>query len=208
MLSLPEILRLVREGSDDVLVDRLLADGPSLPLAARLRLTAPQAVRAVALGLGLGRFCELTARPTVAAARLACSLIDGQRVDGSFGSVAATAGALHGLAAFAVQAERSGAADPVVPRVSGAIDRGLHALYVAQQWGGWGGLVGDPVDAALVLWLVGDVPAAAVRLDIGRLARSLAEAEAASGSEGVVVSRILSQRGVAGAAKVFGRHAA
>lgn len=163
MITAHRIERLLDAGFHDRLLTEVLQNGRELPLAARLRLSAPEALVPAAAGLALQRLSELTHRPGRTAREHALALVGMQDASGGFGSPAATAAAVAGLLAVIGQcAARPGVATPeFVQRLDRAVDLGLHALFQTQRAGGdeeCPGLLGDAMDSALGLWLLGEAP--------------------------------------------------
>jgi len=158
MLALPRIAKLSNARDDDRLLNDILHNGRPVPLSARIRLSAPETVRATALGLALRRIAELTYRPVDEAAAIATALLEEQRPDGSFGSIAATAAAVAGLSAFIDQhrplriaGERPEAR--AIGSAEGALAAALGWFDAAASSAAPGGLLGDGLDSALVAWL-------------------------------------------------------
>ena len=111
MISLHRIVRLACTPSADgsnaaLLLDEILASTRPLPLAARLRLEADETLPAVAIGLGLSRFIDLTFAHSQHTVELAERLMAHQNEAGSFGSVSASAVASSALLSAAHQFER------------------------------------------------------------------------------------------------------
>jgi len=111
MISLHRIVRLACNPAADgsnaaLLLDEILASTRPLPLAARLRLQAEQTLPAVAIGLGLSRFIDLTFAHSPHTEELADRLLAHQNEAGSFGSISATAVAASALLSAGHQFER------------------------------------------------------------------------------------------------------
>lgn len=193
MITAHRIGRLLDAGAHDRLLVEVLRNGREAPLAARLRLSAVDALGPVATGLALRRLAELTHRPCRAAQEHAAALLDAQESDGRFGPLAATIAALCGLLALSRQCDaRPGVAAPdFVQRLDRAVDLGLHVLFDAQRAGGAeeaAGLVGDAMDSALLLWLLGDEP----RLREAVRVRDLVEAiRTSSGADDPQIGAVL-----------------
>lgn len=178
MLALPRIAKLSIAGDHDRLLNDILHNGRPVPLAARIRLSAPETLRPAALGLALRRIAELTYRPFDDAAPIATALLEEQRPDGSFGSITATAAAVAGLSAFVDQhrplriaSERPDA------RAVGAAEAGLMAalnwLDMLTAGARPGGLIGDRLDSALIAWLFQSDPRLAGWRGFGPLLRAI-----------------------------------
>jgi len=158
MLALPRIAKLSLAGDHDRLLNDILHNGRPVPLAARIRLSASEAVRPAALGLALRRIAELTYRPVDEAAAIVTALLEEQRPDGSFGSIAATAAAVAGLSAFIDQHRPLRIASDRPDAF--AIGSAEAALASALTWLDALGadaradrLIGDRLDSALIAWL-------------------------------------------------------
>ena len=164
MISLHQIEQLLRAGSYDRLVDRVLANRRSVAGTLAARLHEPDARAPAACGLALQRCCELSYGPTAIAGVLASRLLAQQDDDGLFGgSFAAAAVALRGLSDYAQQHREIGEA--VDEPTAAAITRGMEALRRAQADDC---VLDTDVEAwAIVRWQLGDQPAfrPAVRLD-------------------------------------------
>lgn len=194
MLNLPRLARLAETGEFDRLINDVARNGRPLPLGVRLRLSEAGSLPAAALGLALQRVVQLTYRPNHVSCLLVRLLLAQRDQAGAFGGHASTAVALAALFAFADQvATLPGGRDPAAAGPSAPIDPALHteihraiagalhALHAAQNPGvvggvaarrgglfqSSGGLIGDELDSAIVLWQLGLEPrfAAAVRLE-------------------------------------------
>lgn len=171
MISIPKIIRLVAAGQDERLLDEVVRNGRSMPLAVRMRLSEPGVLPAAAAGLALQRVCELTYRPTEASIALMRRVLDRQQLgaaEGSFGSVAGTAIALAGLLGVVHQFDAlPGSASPrfideqLESAVRSALEPAIESLARAQERGlfeGGAGLIGDGIDSAIVVWQLGFEP--------------------------------------------------
>ncbi|MFM9959436.1 MAG: hypothetical protein ACKVZJ_15375 [Phycisphaerales bacterium] len=120
MLSPFRVARLVAGEEFDRLLNEVLMNGRPVSLGVRLRLSTPESLPGCALGLALRRLTELTWRAEPPALELADRLLALQRDDGSFGSVAASACAVAGLAALLAQSPEptADARPPLPPEVS------------------------------------------------------------------------------------------
>ncbi len=163
MLTLTRLERLALTNQHDRLLQEVLRNGRPLPLAARVRLSQPQALAPAAIGFALQRALELRHRPGPVARNLAARLLMLQDEDGRFGSIASTAVALAGLLhLLSVDSVLPGGLSPELRHeIEGGVDHALHALSTAQARGGRlahlfdeadgpAGLIGDALDAAIV----------------------------------------------------------
>ncbi len=178
MLALPRIAKLSLAGDHDRLLNDILHNGRPVPLAARIRLSASEAVRPAALGLALRRIAELTYRPVDEAAAIVTALLEEQRPDGSFGSIAATAAAVAGLSAFMDQHRPLRiASDRPDALVVGSAEAGLASAlswFDAMSAGARAdGLIGDRLDSALIAWLFQSDPRLTGWRGFGPLLRSI-----------------------------------
>jgi len=178
MLSIAHIARMSESDDWERLIDHILSNGRGDHLAIRLRLSQPHSAVTAAVALALQRIVELAYGPAPAAERLARRLVSMQQVDGRFrsgeaandlalttrphspeGDGATPSPSGHGAAAAAIRAliehsrrrEESGA--PADPVIATAIDRGLHAIALAQRSDG--GIGADSVEDAIILWQLG-----------------------------------------------------
>lgn len=134
MISLHRIARLASTPAVDgsnaaLLLDEILASTLPLPLPARLRLQADETLPAVAIGLGLSRFIDLTYAHSQHTVELTERLIAHQNDAGSFGSVSATAVASSALLAAGHQFERG-----VGDHVRAMSERCFFAADAALAW--------------------------------------------------------------------------
>jgi hypothetical protein len=183
MLSPARITRLVEQKSWDTLVRTILANGRCVAPPIRRRLAQPVAAPIAGIGLALQRLTELSYGRCPAIIDLTSRLLGLQDPEGLFVSataplerpVAASAVALRGLAA-AWSGPAAMRPATLGDQVHAAVDRGLAAL--ARRQSPCGRIGADLVDAAAVLWQLGDHPGlgAACRLDALR-AQVLAAAD-------------------------------
>lgn len=167
MLNLPRLTRLAHAGQFTRMIDEVLRSGPSLPIGVRLRLSDPEGLPATGCGLALQRAVQLTYRPTNLSLELVHQVIRGQREDGSFGSLSATAVALAGLFAFFDQVRslpggKNRTTSVIDPDLYGSIEHAigaaLHRLHRAQEESSFGSrrtrsdLIGDDLDTSIILW--------------------------------------------------------
>lgn len=169
MISLPRMVKQAGEGQFDRILEDVLRNGRQIPLQARMRLEGADTLPAAALGLALQRVTELTYRPSDAALTLLERLLNRQRPTGSFGSIAGTAVALAALHAALSQhdalpgARGSGRymSRELEARAREAAAQATHFLVQSQDADalddeeGPGGLIGEPIDTAIVLWQLG-----------------------------------------------------
>ncbi len=196
MLTMRRLERASSAGRFDQLLSDVLANGRSLPLAARLRLSESDGLPAAALGMAIRRLCEIARRPTPAVVQMADALLDRQHENGGFGAIAATAAAVGGL--LTLQSHDGawpGAIGPELAcRIELAIDRAMHHLFAAQSRGSGveetPGLLGDAMDSALVLWQLADEPRAAAALRLNALERAIQEAIRPAGARDESVRQV------------------
>jgi len=163
MLTLSRLERLALTNQHDRLLQDVLRNGRPMPLAARVRLSQPEALAPAAVGFALQRALELQHRPGAIARNLAIRLLILQDDQGRFGTLASTAVALAALLHLldADAALRGGLSPELRHEIDRAADHALHALASAQGWGGRlsglfeeadgpAGLIGDSLDAAIV----------------------------------------------------------
>lgn len=100
MLSHFRVAKLASAEEFDRLLNEVLMNGQTIPLAARLRLSEPGALASSALGLALKRLTEITWKPEPPAEGLADRLLQEQHPDGRFGNFASTLCALAALRAL------------------------------------------------------------------------------------------------------------
>lgn len=160
MISLNRIQRLVAAELYAPLLEEVIANGRPVSLPARMRLSEPRGLPAAAIGLGLQRAIELTYGGAPVVRALLERLLKLQRDDGSFGSTAATAVAIES----ALRARAGWWLSEMAPKLDAVVGSGLAALAARQQDNG---LIGDDIDASILLWQLGDESAfqAAVRFD-------------------------------------------
>lgn len=181
MLSMPRLVRLAETGQYDRLLDEVLRNGRPLPLEARLRMTSSGALAASAISLALSRMTELTHRPTTGAKLLAGKLLSLQDPDGSFGSPAVTASVTESLIALLEQNKfvATGLETEFRDRIVVARDRALHSLYAERESAAAaprsGGLLGDALETALVLWRLSERALFNAVISVSGLRRALAE---------------------------------
>jgi len=154
MISLHRIVRLASNPTSDgsnaaLLLDEILASTRPLPLAARLRLEADETLHAVAIGLGLSRFIDLTYTHSQHTVELTERLIAHQNEAGSFGSVSATAVASAALLAAGHQFERGIGDDSaaMADRCFFAADEAL--AWLSEQLTPAPAVLWEPIDALL-----------------------------------------------------------
>lgn len=172
MLSTARIERLIALEAYGRLVRSILQNGRGGGQPLACRLTRPGTITPAALGLALQRHCELTYEPHRVAAGIAERLRGLQREDGLYGPgpagcLAATAVAVRGLADW-IQLHQLAVKGPLPPGALAAhrtIDRAVSAMGRLQDDDG--ALGADPLDAAIVIWQLGQLPAfrQAVRCD-------------------------------------------
>lgn len=191
MLSMPRLVRLAETGQFDRLLEETLRNGRPLPLAARLRLSAPESIAASAISLALSRMTELTHRPTEGSQLLAGMLLAHQEADGSFGSPAVTASAMEALLALLEQNRyvAVGLDQGFRERLEKECDQGLHALYSSwastESVSAAEGLFTDALETALMIWRLGSRAMFDAMIGVGRLRRAVAEAQARVASSDV-----------------------
>lgn len=177
MISLPRMVKQADEGQFERMLDDVLRNGRPLSLAVRMKLQAPGSLAPAALALALQRVTELTYRPSDTAVGLLRMLLDRQAPDGSFGAVASTAAALAATHALLAQVEAlpgKGSGRYLDLELHAQARAGAEAAlhYLAQSQSGGlsarndlaanapeaeceaevGGLIGDDLDSAIVLW--------------------------------------------------------
>jgi hypothetical protein len=183
MLSPATLERLIEHADWERLLGEVLRNGRPLPLEARMRLLDSDAAAPAALGLALQRMIELSYAPGARERRALERLLAMQRADGGFGSPAATASAAAGLIAFQEHAVAAlgGAEEGFFRRLNARIEEALHALFAARERGlfdgsGEGGLIGDALDTALVLWRLDGASRFEARIGGARVRAALEEA--------------------------------
>lgn len=153
MLTLSKIERLADAGEYSALLRAVTENGRQVPLPVRLRLEDEPSRQVAALGLALQRATELALRPSPVvvslADRLSELLADPNMPPASPGAVAA---AMGGLLAFRNHVSTTGQlVEPIIrSRVENALRQGAYRLFEAQSASG--GLIGDTIDAAILLW--------------------------------------------------------
>ncbi len=173
------------------LVEHALLDGAGLPLAARLRLCEQDGVEATALAAALIAITRDTERPSGQTVRVASMLLERQGIDGSFGSVHATAMAVRAVCELDRQIGEIGAYDryslhKANPQLAGRLGEAValagHDLRMRQQgWGGFvsRGLIGDELGSLIALRELAGCPEGVTAVDLEMLADALVEAGAA-----------------------------
>ncbi len=180
MINLPRMLRLVRAGEFDRLLNDSLRSNRLVPLRVRLRLSEPESLPAAAIGIALQRVVDLTYKPTEITAALLESLLTRQRADGTFGNTGATVVAAAALGAVARQldslaglrAGRESMPEELSRQLHAALDRAAQALTLAT--GDFGGRLSsfgalDPIDGAIILWRLVDHPRLAAAANLERV---------------------------------------
>lgn len=167
MLSLNKIERLVELGHLQSLLDAVLANGRPLPVGVRARLTGDDDLGLAAMGLALQRATELSYLPTPGSWAIAGRIV-GLLADchhSGRASAGAVALALGGLSDVLDQADAAGVLVPaeILRAVEAAFEAGIYRLFEAQaglaaQHPAQAGLVGTPVDSALLTWQLADRP--------------------------------------------------
>lgn len=190
MLSMPRLVRLAETDQYDRLLDEILRNGRPLPLAARLRFSAPDTIAVSALSLALSRMTELTHRPTAGAQLLADKLLAIQSPDGSFGPPAVTASAAESMLALLEQDQyvAAGLGPELRDHIEIARDRAMHALHAERSTAsaqGSPGLLGDALETALTLWRLGGRAVFDGVIGVASLKRAIAESLAMSPSNEV-----------------------
>ena len=174
MLTTNRIDRLVSSGDFDRLLNDVLSNGRTPPLAVKLRLSDPATLPAAAMGLALQRLVELTFVPGEESELLVAALLERQSDDGSFGSTAATAVAVAGLQAFLDQSKpmrwyldsRRPTLESLVRRVESAIPAALITLdSVAEE--------GDSTDVMILAWQFGSLGSLHTWPGYARVARAV-----------------------------------
>jgi hypothetical protein len=213
MISLQRIARLASSPSLDgtnsaLLLEEVLGSSRPLPLPARLRLESQGTLGAVALGMGLSRFIDLTYWHSQQTLDLTERLLAHQNEAGSFGSVTATAVATGALLAASQQFGRC--ADTHAMEIA---DRSQQAAEAALAWlseqftlasasTGWSDqpfhtgseldeeeemlwlestsspAEWDPIEGAIVLWQLAPHAVARQRLDFEAIFEALEQAGA------------------------------
>lgn len=220
MITQHQIERLSDNGAFDLLVTAVLRNGRELPLAARLRMTDPDGVAPAALGLALLRSCELTHAPTRGMCDMAERLVARAGTEGGWGTIAATAAAVAGLEALLAHSERAGGSmtQEFAGSVRRVIDGGIHWLAARQgvpsqrvffeeseePYAPERSLIGDALDSALVVWLLGS----SARFGAAARVRDLAEACADESRRDPQTRRVLAMSGVEETPDIAGRRAA
>jgi hypothetical protein len=187
MISVDRIERWAGRGQFEALLEGVIQNGRPLPLALRLRLSAPESLEVASLALGLQRVMELSYCPHPGAlglARRLCGRLAGMaEVAAEQRPMAgALVAAVGGLLALREQLRLFG--HPGLERLEGEIEAALaavnHALLEAAARSGSSpacrGLIGDGVESAAVLWQLAVCPearAALPALDEGALRRAL-----------------------------------
>jgi hypothetical protein len=175
MISIDRIERWAGRGQFEALLDGVIQNGRPLPLALRLRLSAPESLEVASLALGLQRIMELSYCPhpgALGVARRLCGhLNDLPEADVEQRPMAAAlVAAVGGLLALREQLRLFG--HPGLDRLEGEIDSGIaavnHALLEAAARSGSSpalrGLIGDGVESAAVLWQLAACPEARAAL--------------------------------------------
>lgn len=183
MMTVARIVRLAEQRENDRLLADLLRNGRPVPLAVRMRLSSVGGVEAAALGLALQRIVELTFIPDPHAFDIARTLADLQDEDGSFGTLASTATAVGGLGALMAQIDamrwRRDGRDALTDHVRSAITQALGRAMKWLESQCVGGLAGDPIDSAIVVWQLGARTDDASRRLVAGLSEALFNAGAA-----------------------------
>lgn len=154
MLSVQRIERLAESGQFALLLEAVSRNGRWLPLPVRLRLSDEGSVELAALGLALQRCAELTHLTDPAMIelgdRLAERLADVTSPRATPGAVAAAMGGLLALRSHAADCGTRLEAGLDL-RIERALRQGAYSLFEAQSSRATG-LIGDTIDAAILLW--------------------------------------------------------
>ena len=136
MLSLPRLVILAQQGQHERLIDAVLRNGRPLPLPLRARLADEHNAPIAALALGVQRYLELAARPTIPLRELLAQLLDTLAATPAAHTnlpARALAAAALADAELALGATPSPADDALLARIAHARAGIWHALACAQN---------------------------------------------------------------------------
>ncbi|MGP1346556.1 MAG: hypothetical protein ACTS3F_07810 [Phycisphaerales bacterium] len=173
MLSLPRLVILAQQGQHERLIDAVLRNGRPLPVPLRARLADEHNAPIAALALGVQRYLELAARPTIPLRELIVHLLD------TLGDTPAAHASLPArvlaLAALADAEQALGATPspddhPLLARIAHARAGVWHALACAQNLDPDAdppfGAIADTHTTALILRQLPKLPDASVHLHL------------------------------------------